>query len=62
MYTIRAMIKLELSEQDRASIAEELDDPTTEPRLDRRLMTVGLHDLCVPRRSIGQALSLADAR
>jgi hypothetical protein len=42
------MIRLELSDEDRAAIAEELDDPTTEPRLHRRLMTVRLHYLSVP--------------
>jgi hypothetical protein len=60
MYTIRGMIRLELSDEDRAAIAEELDDPTTEPRLHRRLMTVRLHDLSVPHRSIAQALNLSD--
>ena len=54
------MIRLELSDEDRAAIAEELDDPTTEPRLHRRLMTVRLHDLSVPHRSIAQALNLSD--
>jgi hypothetical protein len=56
MYNIRGMIRLELSDEDRATIAEELDDPTTEPRL----MTVRLHDLSVPHRSIAQALNLSD--
>ncbi len=60
MYNIRGMIRLELSDEDRATIAEELDDPTTEPRLHRRLMTVRLHDLSVPHRSIAQALNLSD--
>ena len=60
MYNIRGMIRLELSDEDRAAIAEELDDPTTEPRLHRRLMTVRLHDLSVPHRSIAQALNLSD--
>jgi hypothetical protein len=46
------MVKLKSSDEDRAAIAEELDDPTTEPRLHRRLMTVRLHDLSVPHRSI----------
>jgi hypothetical protein len=54
------MIGLELSDVDRAVIAEELDDPTTEPRLHRRLMTVRLHNLRVPLRSIAQALNLSD--
>ena len=31
MYNIRGMIRLELSDEDRAAIAEELDDPTTDP-------------------------------
>jgi hypothetical protein len=54
------MLRLELSDEDRAAIAEELDDPTTEPRLHRRLMTVRLHDLRVPHWSIAQALNLSD--
>jgi hypothetical protein len=54
------MIRLELSDEDRAAIEEELDDPTTEPRLHRRLMTVRLHDLSVPHRSIAHALNLSD--
>jgi hypothetical protein len=49
-----------LRTEGRAAIAEELDDPTTEPRLHRRLMTVRLQDLNVPHRSIAQALNLSD--
>jgi hypothetical protein len=60
MYNIRGIIKLELSNEDRAAIAEELDDPTTEPHLHRRFMTVRLHDLSVPHWSIAQALNLSD--
>jgi hypothetical protein len=60
MYNIRGMIRLELSDEDRAAIAEELDDSTTEPRLHRPLMTVRLHDPSVPHRSIAQALNLSD--
>jgi hypothetical protein len=60
MYNIRGTIRLELNDEDRAAIAEELDGPTTEPRLHRRLMTVRLHDLSVPHRSIVQALNLSD--
>jgi hypothetical protein len=60
MYNILGIIRLELSDEDRAAIAEELDDPTTEPRLHRRLMTVRLHDLSVPHQSIAQALNLSD--
>ena len=60
MYNIRGMIRLELSDEDRAAIAEVLDDPTTELRLHRRLMAVRLHDLSVPHRSIAQALTLSD--
>jgi hypothetical protein len=60
MYNIRGMIRLELSDEDRSAIAEELDDATTEPRLHRRLMTLPLHDLSVPHRSITQALNLSD--
>jgi hypothetical protein len=57
MYNILGMIRLELSDEERAAIAEESDGPTTEPRLDRRLMTVRLHDLSVPHRPIVQALN-----
>jgi hypothetical protein len=60
MYNIRSMVRLELSDERRAAIAEELDDPTTEPRLHRRLMMVPLHDLSVSHRSIAQALNLSD--
>jgi hypothetical protein len=60
MYNIRGMVRLELSDEGRAAIAEELDDPTTEPRLHRRLMAMRLHDLSVPHRSIVQALNLSD--
>ena len=54
------MIKLELSDEDREAIAEELDDPEIEARMHRRLMTVRLHDLRVPHRAIAQALNLSD--
>jgi hypothetical protein len=54
------MIRLELNGEDCAAIANELDDPTTESRLHRRLMTVRLHDLGVPNWSIAQALNLSD--
>ena len=57
---MRVMVRPELSDEDRAAIAEELDDPKTEPRLHRRLMTVRLHDLSVPHRSIAQGLNLSD--
>jgi hypothetical protein len=60
MYDIPSTIRLELSDEDRAAIAEELDDATTGPRLHRRLMTVRLHDLSVPHRLIAQALNLSD--
>jgi hypothetical protein len=35
MYDISIMIRLKLSDGDRAAIAEALDDPTAEPRLNR---------------------------
>ena len=57
---MRVMVRPELSDEDPAAIAEELDDPKTEPRLHRRLMTVRLHDLSVPHRSIAQGLNLSD--
>jgi hypothetical protein len=60
MYNIRGMIRLGLRDEHRAAIAEELDDPTTEARLHRRLMTLRLHDLSVPHRSIDKALNLSD--
>ncbi len=60
MSNIRGIIRLELSDEDRAAIAEELDDLATEPRLHRRLMTVRLHDLSVPHRAIAKALNLSD--
>jgi hypothetical protein len=60
MYNIRRMVRLELSDEDRAAIAEELDDPMTEPRLYRRLLTVRLHDLSVPHRLIAPALNISD--
>jgi hypothetical protein len=53
------MIRLELCEDDRAVIAGELDDATTEPRLHRRLLTVRLHDLSVPHLSFAQALNIS---
>jgi hypothetical protein len=60
MYIIYGMIRLGLSDDDRAAIAEEPDGPTTEPRRLRRLMTVRLHDLSVPHRSIAQPMNLSD--
>ncbi len=42
------------------AMAEELDDPRTEPRLHRRLMSARLRVLSVPHRSIAQALNLSD--
>ena len=60
MYNINYMIIIELSDEDRQAIAEELDDPEIEPRMYRRLMTVRLHDLSVPHRAIAQALNLSD--
>ena len=53
------MIRPKLSDEDRAAIAEELDDPRTKPRLHRRLMTVRLHNLSVCNRLIAQALNLS---
>lgn len=60
MSSIGDMIRLELSDEDREAIAEELDDPEIEPRMHRRLMTVRLHDLRVPHRAVAQALNLSD--
>jgi hypothetical protein len=60
MYDERGMIRLELNEDDRVAIAEEIGYPTTEPPLQRRLMTVRLHDLSVPHRLIAQAVNLSD--
>jgi hypothetical protein len=54
------MARLEVSVEDRAAVAVVLDDPATEPRLHRRLMTVRLHDVGVPHRSFAQALNLPD--
>jgi hypothetical protein len=54
------LIRFELSDEDRAATAEELNDPTAEHRLHRRLIAVRLHNLSVPHRSIAQALNLSD--
>lgn len=51
---------LELSDENEGSIAEELDALTTGPRLHRQSMTVRLHDLSVPHRSISQALNFSE--
>jgi hypothetical protein len=42
MFNMRGLIRIKLSKEDRAAIAEELDDPRTEPRLHRQLMMVRL--------------------
>jgi hypothetical protein len=41
------MITFRLISAERAGIAEGLDSPTPEPRLNRRPVAVRLHDLCV---------------
>ena len=52
MRTIDGTISLELSDEHRQAIEEQLDDPEIEPRMHRRLMTARFHGLRAPHLSI----------
>jgi len=54
------MITLDISEQDREAIAEELDDPEIDPRIRRKLMTIHMHGLRVPHAKIAATLNISD--
>lgn len=54
------MITLEISDEDWKAIAEELDDPETNPRIFRKLMAVRMHGLGVPHAKIAGALNVSD--
>lgn len=54
------MISLDISDQDWDAIAEELDDPGTDARVRRKLMTVRMHALGVPHSKIAAALNISD--
>lgn len=54
------MIRLEITDDDREAIAEELDDPEIDPRIRRKLMTIRMHDLEVPHATIATALNISD--
>ena len=54
------MIELEITDDERQAIAEELDDPEIDPRIRRKLMTIRMHDLEVPHATIAAALSISD--
>lgn len=54
------MITLDISEQDRDAIAEELDDPETDARIRRKLMALRMHDLGVPHSKIAATLNISD--
>lgn len=57
---ISTMIKLEIPEEDMEALAEELDDPETEPRIFRKLMAIRMHGLGVPHAKIAGALNVSD--
>jgi transposase len=54
------MITLELSDQDWKNLAEELDDPTVDPRIHRKLMAIRMHGLGVPHGKIAATLNISD--
>jgi len=54
------MITLDISDQDWDAIAEELDDPETDARVRRKLLTIRMHGLGVPHSKIAAALNVSD--
>ena len=54
------MIRLELTDVERGTISEALDDPSIDERAKRKLMASRMHDLNVPHGKIGQALNVSD--
>jgi transposase len=54
------MLHLELSDNDRETIAEALDDPSIDERTKRKLLAIRMHDLNVPHASIASTLNITD--
>lgn len=54
------MIHLQLSDVDRETLAEALDDPSIDERAKRKLMVVRMHDLNVPHSAIAGTLNISD--
>jgi transposase len=54
------MIRLRLTEVERETIAEALDDPSVDERSKRKLLAVRRHDLNVPHGAIAGTLNLSD--
>jgi transposase len=54
------MINIELCDEDRLAIAEELDDPEICLRIQRKLLTVRMRDLGVPHSTIAATLNISD--
>ena len=54
------MIRLELTDIERDTISEALDDPSIDDRAKRKLMALRMHDLNVPHGKIAQALNVSD--
>ena len=54
------MIRLQLSNRDRETMAEALDDPAMDERTKRKLMVVRMHDLHVPHSAIAGTLNISD--
>lgn len=59
-YVNVTMITLEISDQDRLAIEEELDDPEIDDRSRRKLMTIRMHDLGVMHSQIAAILNISD--
>jgi transposase len=54
------MIRLVISDDDRETIAEALDDPSMDERVKRKLMAIRMHDLNVPHNAIAKTLNITD--
>ena len=54
------MISLQLSDDQRAAIAEAIDDPSTSERSKIKLLAIRMHDLGVPHSKIADSLAISN--